>query len=111
MLQVKSHKQPKPIKSNSDTLQGQKNSKCSNRRKFIKNLTSPNKRTAEKAIDKYNETIKDLKKSKPLNERIAENKGKDTYLVNFQLYTTRKSRNTIKPSIQKIWRTILHRKI
>ena len=69
---------------------------------FIKNLTSANKRTAEKARDKYNETIKDLKKSKPLNERIAENKGKDTYLVNFQLYTTRKSRNTIKPAFKKI---------
>ena len=68
---------------------------------FIKNLTSANKRTAEKARDKYNETIKDLKKSKPLNERIAENKGKDTYLVNFQLYTTRKSRNTIKPAFKK----------
>ena len=55
---------------------------------FIKNLTSTNKRTAEKARDKYNEQIKDLKKSKPLNERIAEKKSMNSYLVNFQLYTT-----------------------
>ena len=68
---------------------------------FIKNLTSTNKRTAEKARDKYNEQIKDLKKSKPLNERIAEKKGMNTYLVNFQLYTTRHPRNIIKPAFKK----------
>ena len=68
---------------------------------FIKNLTSTNKRTAEKARDKYNETIKDLKKSKPLNERIAEKKGMNSYLVNFQLYTTRHPRNIIKPAFKK----------
>ena len=68
---------------------------------FIKNLTSTNKRTAEKARDKYNEQIKDLKKSKPLNERIAEKKGMNTYLVNFQLYTTRYPRNIIKPAFKK----------
>ena len=68
---------------------------------FIKNLTSTNKRTAEKARDKYNEQIKDLKKSKPLNERIAEKKGMNTYMVNFQLYTTRHPRNIIKPAFKK----------
>ena len=69
---------------------------------FIKNLTSANKRTAEKARDKYNETIKDLKKSKPLNERIAENKGKDTYLVNFQLYVIKDPTKTkMKPAFKR----------
>ena len=69
---------------------------------FIKNLTSTNKRTAEKARDKYNETIKDFKKSKPLNERIAEKKGKDTYLVNFQLYVTKDpSKTKMKPAFTR----------
>ena len=46
---------------------------------FKKNLTSTKKRRAEKARDKYNETIQDLTETKPLNERIAEKKGMDTF--------------------------------
>ena len=65
---------------------------------FIKNLTCPNKRTAEKAKDKYNKMIEDLKKKPPPPEQ---KRLMDTYLVNFQLYTTRKSRNTIKPAFKK----------
>ena len=64
---------------------------------FIKNLTSPNKRTAEKARDKYNKMIEDLKKKPPPEQR----KLMDTYLVNFQLYTTRHPRNIIKPAFKK----------
>ena len=64
---------------------------------FIKNLTSPNKRTAEKARDKYNKMIEDLKKKPPPEQKNM----MDTYLVNFQLYTTRHPRNIIKPAFKK----------
>ena len=64
---------------------------------FIKNLTSPNKRTAEKARDKYNKMIEDLKNKPPPEQK----KMMDTYLVNFQLYTTRHPRNIIKPAFKK----------
>ena len=36
---------------------------------FIKNLTSTNKRTAEKTRDKYNEMIKNLNKKPPLEQK------------------------------------------
>ena len=64
---------------------------------FIKNLTNNNKRTAEKARDKYNKMIEDLKKKPPPEQK----KLMDTYLVNFQLYTTRHPRNIIKPAFKK----------
>ena len=69
---------------------------------LIKGLTSKNKRTYEKAFEQYKDTIPKIKKSRPLNERLAETKSQNTYLINFQLYTTRKPRNEkVKPAFKR----------
>ena len=69
---------------------------------MIKGLTSDNKRERDKAFQKYKDNIKELKERQPLNQRIAETrkrKRKNTYLVNFLLYTMRKPKNErIKPA-------------
>ena len=77
MLQVKSHRQPKTVRLTQivTLYKDRKIGNVATAENFVKNLTSTSKRTVEKANDKYNETITALKKSKLLNERIAENKG------------------------------------
>ena len=69
---------------------------------MIKGLTSDNKRERDKAFQKYKDNIKELKERQPLNQRMAETrkrKKKNTYLVNFLLYTIRKPKNErIKPA-------------
>ena len=70
---------------------------------LIKGLTSKNKRTYEKAFKQYKDTIPNIKKEKPLNERLAETKSQNTYLINFQLYTTRKPKNEkLKPAFKRL---------
>ena len=68
---------------------------------LIKGLTSDNKKVYDKALQKYKESVKDLKERQPLNKRMAEarkKKEKNTYLINFLLYTVRKPKNQkIKP--------------
>ena len=69
---------------------------------LIRGLTSKNKRTYQKAFKQYKDTMPNIKKSKPLNERLAETKSQNTYLINFQLYTTRKPRNEkVKPAFKR----------
>ena len=41
---------------------------------LIKGLTSDNKKTYDKAFQKYKDNIKKFKESKPLNQRMAETK-------------------------------------
>ena len=69
---------------------------------LIKGLTSDNKKTYDKAFQKYKDNIKKFKESKPLNQRMAETKErkkKKTYLINFMLYTIRDpKKQTIKPA-------------
>ena len=69
---------------------------------MIKGLTSENKREREKAYQKYKDNIRELKERQPLNKRMAEarkRKQKNTYLVNFLLYTIRKPKNErMKPA-------------
>ena len=69
---------------------------------MIKGLSSDNKRERDKAFQKYKDNIKELKERQPLNQRMAETrkrKRKNTYLVNFLLYTLRKPKNErIKPA-------------
>ena len=69
---------------------------------LIKGLTSDNKRAYDKALQKYKDSVKELKERQPLNQRMAEarkKKEKHTYLINFLLYTVRKPKNEkIKPA-------------
>ena len=69
---------------------------------LIKGLTSDNKKTYDKAFQKYKDNIKKFKESKPLNQRMSEakeRKKKKTYLINFMLYTIRDpKKQTIKPA-------------
>ena len=56
---------------------------------LIKGLTSPNKKVNDKTFQKYKDSIKELKKKQPLNQRMAETKKrkkKNTYLINFYFY-------------------------
>ena len=59
---------------------------------LIKGLTSKNRKTYDKALKQYNDIISKLK----------EDESQNTYLINFQLYTTRKPRNEkVKPAFKK----------
>ena len=63
---------------------------------LIKGLTSDDKRTYEKAFQKYKDNINKFKEAKPIKERIAETKERKkdkTYFINFQIYTWRSPRN------------------
>ena len=56
---------------------------------LIKGLTSDSKKQKDKALQKYKDSIKELRERQPLNQRMAESrkrKKKNTYLVNFLLY-------------------------
>ena len=56
---------------------------------LIKGLTSSNKKVYDEAFQKYKDSIKELKKKQPLNQRMAETKKrkkKNTYLISFYLY-------------------------
>ena len=63
---------------------------------LIKGLTSDDKRTYEKAFQKYKDNINKFKEAKPIKERIAETKERKkdkTYFIYFQIYTWRSPRN------------------
>ena len=56
---------------------------------LIKGLTSSNKKTYDKTLQKYNDNIKKFKDAKPLKERMGEAKKrnqKNTYFVPYVLY-------------------------
>ena len=56
---------------------------------LIKGFTSSNKKVYDEAFQKYKDSIKELKKKQPLNQRMAETKKrkkKNTYLISFYLY-------------------------
>ena len=69
---------------------------------LIKGLTSDDKRIYDKTFQKYKDSVKELKERQPLNKRMADarkKKEKNTYLINFLLYTVRKPKNEkIKPA-------------
>jgi hypothetical protein len=71
---------------------------------YIKGLTSDNKRIYDKTFEKYKSTIQKFKEQKPLNKRMEEAKKKNqknTYFINFEVFTTRKPVNEkIKPSFK-----------
>ena len=53
---------------------------------LIKGLTSDNEKVYGKALQKYKDSVKELKERQPLNQRMAEakkRKEKNTYLVIF----------------------------
>ena len=65
---------------------------------LIKGLTSSNKKTYDKAFQKYKDNIKEFKEKKPLSERLQEAKDK-TYFISFMLFTTRTPKSgNMKPS-------------
>ena len=73
---------------------------------LIKGLTSQNKTRYNNALKKYNSNLSEWEKAKPLGERIRETRNSDTYLINFQLYTTRKPKNSkFRPAFTKNGRT------
>ena len=71
---------------------------------YIKGLTSDNKRISDKTSEKYKSTIQKFKEQNPLNKRMEEAKKKNqknTYFINFEVFTTRKPVNEkIKPSFK-----------
>ena len=85
---------------------------------LIKGLTSTNKKVYDKAFQKYKDNIKKFKEAKPLSKRVEETRTqkqeegkvykkrgakprKNTYLVNFNLYTIRNPQNEkIKPAFK-----------
>ena len=72
---------------------------------LIKGLTSSNKKTYDKAFQKYKDNIKEFKEKKPLNERLKEARDK-TYFISFLLYTTREPKSEkLKPAFKRGGRT------
>ena len=71
---------------------------------LIKGLTSSNKKVYDKAFQKYKDNINKFKEAKPLKERMAETKKrkqKNTYFVNFDLYTVRQPKSQkMKPAFK-----------
>jgi len=66
---------------------------------LIKGLTSDDKRTYDKAFQKYKDNINKFKEAKPIKERIGETRERNkdkTYFINFQIYTWRSPRNGVK---------------
>ena len=70
---------------------------------LIKGLSSDSKKVYDKAFQKYKDSIVVLKGRQPLNQRMAESrkrKRKNTYLINFFLYTRRKPTDQRKPAFR-----------